>query len=137
MWFLSYLSRSLCGSICHHQRPHEYYEEYKQRAHDMDIKIEPNKFYGYVYDGIWAIALALHSVDQLVKSRGLRNSLTDFDYHQPVWANMIREALNQTMFLGVTVSLPSPFSHGYHGLHSLTIQSTNRYISHLPSPICP
>lgn len=87
----------------------------------MNIFIEENKFYGYVYDGIWAIALALHRVDYQLKYynklasmnkaklnselEGL-TSLLDFDYHKPIWVKLIRNALNKTRFSGVTVSVP-------------------------------
>lgn len=106
-------------SILNIQIAHEYSNEYKRRAQEMSISIEENKFYGYVYDGIWAIALALHRVDyqlkyynRLVESgqaklkpevEGL-HSLLDFDYHRPIWVKLIRNALNRTRFSGVTVS---------------------------------
>lgn len=86
----------------------------------MNISIDENKFYGYVYDGIWAIALALQQVDYKLKYynrlaaagkakldpaiRGL-HSLLDFDYHKPIWVKLIRNALNRTRFDGVTVSI--------------------------------
>lgn len=99
---------------------HEYSNEYKKRAQEMNIFIEENKFYGYVYDGIWAIALALHRVDYQLKyynrlaasGKGKLNpeveglqSLLDFDYHKPIWVKLIRNALNKTRFSGVTVSI--------------------------------
>jgi len=86
----------------------------------MNISIEENKFYGYVYDGIWAIALALDRVDNLLKHYNklqlegkvklkpeLKDigSLLDFEYHRPIWVKLIRDALNRTRFDGVTVSL--------------------------------
>lgn len=98
---------------------HEYSNEYRKRAEEMNISIEENKFYGYVYDGIWAIALALHRVDYQLKyynklaasGKGKLNpeleglqSLLDFDYHKPIWVKLIRNALNKTRFSGVTVS---------------------------------
>lgn len=98
---------------------HEYSDEYKRRAREMSISIEENKFYGYVYDGIWAIALALDRVDNLLKHynqlardgkvklkselEGI-TSLLDFEYHKPIWVKLIRDALNKTRFDGVTVS---------------------------------
>lgn len=109
---------------------HEYSNEYKRRAQEMNISIDENKFYGYVYDGIWAIALALHQVDYKLKyynrlaeaGRGKLNpeikglkSLLDFDYHKPIWVKLIRSALNRTKFDGVTVS----FTH--HLLISISI----------------
>lgn len=99
---------------------HEYSNEYKRRAHDLNISIDENKFYGYVYDGIWAIALALHKVDyqlkyynRLVEAGKAKmdpkldglTSLLDFDYHRPIWVELIRGALNRTRFHGVTVSV--------------------------------
>lgn len=85
----------------------------------MRIAIEENKFHGYVYDGIWAIALALNRVDFLLKHySGLAragkvklkpeldglSSLLDFEYHKPIWVKLMRDALNKTRFSGVTVS---------------------------------
>lgn len=98
---------------------HEYSSEYRRRVREMNITPRENKFYGYVYDGIWAIALALHRVDyqlkyynRLVESGQAKlnpefyglTSLLDFDYHKPVWVKLIRNALNKTLFDGVTVS---------------------------------
>lgn len=87
----------------------------------MNIDIEENnKFYGYVYDGVWAIALALNQVDYKLKAyqRRLHNasnkrldnngefdnltSLMDFEYHKPAWVKLIRNALNKIRFNGVT-----------------------------------
>lgn len=85
--------------------------------------LEENKFYGYVYDGIWAIALALDLVDRHLaemhrrhKSGSVRlnaevkslRSLDDFDYSKPIWARLIRAALTKTNFAGVTVSILAP-----------------------------
>lgn len=98
---------------------HEYLNEYQRRAREMNISIEENKFYGYVYDGIWAIALALNRVDTLLRfyNKLARqgkvklkpefeniHSLLDFEYHKPIWVQLIRDALNATRFEGVTVS---------------------------------
>lgn len=99
------------------QMAHEYLDEYRRRAREMNISIAENKFYGYVYDGIWAIALALNRVDTLLKhynqlAREGRvklkpelasiGSLLDFEYHQSIWVKLIRDALNKTRFSGVT-----------------------------------
>lgn len=96
---------------------HEYSDAYKRRAREMNVATEENKFYGYVYDGIWAIALALKRVDNQLKlyNRLARagkvklrqelegvESLLDFDYHKPIWVKLIQDALNRTRFSGVT-----------------------------------
>ncbi|KAG9510364.1 Gamma-aminobutyric acid type B receptor subunit 2, partial [Fragariocoptes setiger] len=83
-------------------KAHEYFSEYKKRSEEMNVNIVPNKFYGYVYDGVWAIALALNSVDYRIKQQKSSKSLLDFDYRQPSWAHLIRSALNKTKFPGVT-----------------------------------
>lgn len=97
----------------------EFSEEYRRRTQEMGINFEENIFYGYVYDGIWAIALALNRVDYQLKffqelkrlnrvrlSKEIEDlhSLNDFDYSKPIWAKLIRSALSKTRFDGVTVS---------------------------------
>lgn len=91
----------------------------------MRIAIEENKFHGYVYDGIWAIALALDRVDYMLRHYrrskykeqirpelvGLK-SILDFEYHKPIWVDLIKHSLNKTRFNGVTVSIVDT-SHRY------------------------
>lgn len=55
---------------------------------------------GYTYDGIWAVAMAIQYVSQK-KDQFLQN----FQYHTKEWENIFLEALGNTSFEGVTVSL--------------------------------
>nr|XP_046912763.1 uncharacterized protein LOC124493702 [Dermatophagoides farinae] len=63
---------------------------------------EYSRFHGYAYDGIWTIALAIQAVEK--KLRQINSPLTfeDFHYRDPFWAQLFREALNETDFIGVT-----------------------------------
>lgn len=100
---------------------HEYSREYQRRIEGLQIDFKENKFYGYVYDGVWAIALALNRVDEQIRLfrrleaagkvgrlkpelAGIK-SLKDFHYSKPIWARLIRSALNRTRFDGVTVGV--------------------------------
>ncbi|XP_022240453.1 gamma-aminobutyric acid type B receptor subunit 2-like [Limulus polyphemus] len=61
-----------------------------------------SRFHGYAYDGIWAIALAMQKVRQKLMSEKSGKSLEMFEYKDPMWVHLFREALNKTSFLGVT-----------------------------------
>lgn len=55
-----------------------------------------SKFHGYAYDGVWVVARALH---QIIEQNGGNYSLSDFQ------GERLHAALNDTNFLGVTVSV--------------------------------
>lgn len=61
---------------------------------------EYSRFHGYTYDGIWAAALAIQYVAE--KREDL---LTHFDYRVKDWESIFLEALRNTSFEGVTVSI--------------------------------
>lgn len=65
---------------------------------------EYSRFHGYAYDGIWAIALAIQTVERKLRMRNSHRTIEDFHYRDPFWAQLFREALNETDFDGVTVS---------------------------------
>lgn len=66
---------------------------------------EYSRFHGYAYDGIWAIAFAIESVRKKLRMMDSHLTIEDFQYRDPFWAQLFREALNETNFIGVTVSL--------------------------------
>ncbi|XP_054162297.1 gamma-aminobutyric acid type B receptor subunit 2-like [Oppia nitens] len=76
---------------------YEYEAEYSRMR-----KQEYSRYHGYAYDGIWAIALAIRSVHEKLKSMKSGLTLKDFTYREPFWAQLFREALNETQFNGVT-----------------------------------
>lgn len=76
---------------------------YKSEYDRVRLK-EYSRFHGYAYDGIWAIALAIQTVDKKLRMRNSHRTIEDFHYRDPFWAQLFREALNETDFDGVTVS---------------------------------
>ncbi|GFY44345.1 gamma-aminobutyric acid type B receptor subunit 2 [Trichonephila inaurata madagascariensis] len=73
----------------------EYASQYDKRR-----EREYSRFHGYAYDGIWAIALAIQSVAQKLKAKG--RHLKEFQYRDPFWGQLFRDAFNETSFTGVT-----------------------------------
>ncbi|CAG2111205.1 unnamed protein product, partial [Medioppia subpectinata] len=63
---------------------------------------EYSRFHGYAYDGIWAIAFAVRSVHEKLRSMSSSLTLKDFRYRDTFWAQLFKEALNETQFNGVT-----------------------------------
>lgn len=61
---------------------------------------EYSRFHGYTYDGIWAAALAIEYVAGKKK-----NALEMFNYRDDDWEKVFLEALRNTSFEGVTVSV--------------------------------
>lgn len=68
---------------------------------------EYSRFHGYAYDGIWAIALALHNISKYFPSSSStpprsHSILKNFRYHDDGWENAFLSALQDTYFIGVT-----------------------------------
>ncbi|XP_076371386.1 gamma-aminobutyric acid type B receptor subunit 2-like isoform X2 [Tachypleus tridentatus] len=61
-----------------------------------------SRFHGYAYDGIWAIALAIQKVGDMLISEESSRGFETFKYKDPTWARMFRKAFKKTSFLGVT-----------------------------------
>lgn len=78
---------------------------------------EYSRFHGYAYDGIWAIALAIQSVNKKLRMKNLHLTIENFQYRDPFWAELFKEALNETSFDGVTVGCLS-FTREYGALPS-------------------
>ena len=70
--------------------------EYRRRFERRTSYRSYSKFHGYAYDAVWTIALA---VDSVIADRGGRYDAGDFR-----GGSRLHAALNQTDFLGVTVS---------------------------------
>ncbi|XP_022238713.1 gamma-aminobutyric acid type B receptor subunit 2-like, partial [Limulus polyphemus] len=75
----------------------EYDAQYKQHYSRGN-----NRFHGYAYDGIWVIALAIQMVKRKLLVTGSSKTLEMFEYRDPFWGNLFREAFNKTSFTGVT-----------------------------------
>ena len=60
--------------------------------------------YGYVYDAVWTIALALNSSISILEDRGL-GRLEDFTYDSVEMADVFTEAVANVSFEGISVSM--------------------------------
>ena len=85
-------------------------EQFKQ---DLDakstlgtVKTDVPLGFGYVYDAVWTIALALNSSISILKERGL-GRLEDFTYENVEIAEVFTEAVANVLFQGITVSSKS------------------------------
>jgi len=79
------------------QTAEQYRRQYERRTSDSGGSY--SKFHGYAYDAVWTIALAVNSI---VVDRGGRYKAEDFR-----GGDRLHAALNDTNFLGVTVSVAS------------------------------
>lgn len=82
------------------QTPDEYQVEYDSRR-----GTEYSRFHGYSYDGIWAVALAIQHVSRRIRHYRRNQTVADFKYRDPLWEKLFLEALKNTSFEGVTVSI--------------------------------
>lgn len=75
----------------------DYHVEYDRRR-----GLEYSRFHGYTYDGIWAMALAIQTVAQRVKSKYKEKTVQDFKYRDKEWEALFLDALSNVTFEGVT-----------------------------------
>lgn len=87
------------------QTPQQYEEEYDQRRGN----VEPSKFHGFAYDGIWVIAKTLQQAMKILNATNRNQKIEDFNYTNKELGKIFLDAMNQTSFFGVTVSLPNFF----------------------------
>ena len=66
--------------------------------------------FGYVYDAMWTIALALNSSISILEDRGL-GRLEDFTYDSVEMADVFTEAVANVSFEGISVSYDLPHSN--------------------------
>ena len=86
----------------------------EQFQNDLDAKnllgaVKTDIFlnYGYVYDAVWTIALALNSSISTLEERGL-GRLEDFTYDSVEIADVFTEAVLNVSFQGISVSCRDP-----------------------------
>ena len=68
-----------------------------------DVKTDIFLNYGYVYDAVWTIALALNSSISILEERGL-GRLEDFTHDSVEIADVFTEAVLNVSFQGISVS---------------------------------
>jgi len=86
-----------------------------------------SKFHGYAYDAVWAIALA---VDSVVAERRGRYDAADFRGA----GCLLHAALNQTDFVGVTVSRLNVTSHHAVLSGQLVVSGALHTADNVPAP---
>ncbi|XP_062986284.1 gamma-aminobutyric acid type B receptor subunit 2 isoform X1 [Elgaria multicarinata webbii] len=78
--------------------PQQYEEEYDQRRGN----VEPSKFHGFAYDGIWVIAKTLQQAMKILNATNKNQKIEDFNYTNKELGKIFLDAMNQTSFFGVT-----------------------------------
>uniref|UniRef100_A0A8C6X1J6 Gamma-aminobutyric acid type B receptor subunit 2 n=2 Tax=Elapidae TaxID=8602 RepID=A0A8C6X1J6_NAJNA len=78
--------------------PQQYEEEYDQRRGN----VEPSKFHGFAYDGIWVIAKTLQQAMKILNATNRNQKIEDFNYTNKELGKIFLDAMNQTSFFGVT-----------------------------------
>ncbi|XP_041423570.1 gamma-aminobutyric acid type B receptor subunit 2 [Xenopus laevis] len=78
--------------------PQQYEKEYNEKR----AGVEPSKFHGYAYDGIWVIAKTLHRALEYLYSSKQRQRIQDFNYTDHKLGKIFLDAMNETNFFGVT-----------------------------------
>lgn len=82
------------------QTPQEFQKEYEQLCNQKEVK--SSRFHGFAYDGIWVVTTALARVMEAVSHNEKYHNYTVSDEELSL---MLVEAMSQTTFLGVTVSI--------------------------------
>ena len=89
-------------------------EQFKQ---DLEVKkgsgtVETDVFhgfgFGFVYDAVWTIALAMNSSISTLEEKSL-GKIEDFTYDSAEIADVFTEAIANLSFQGITVSLPNGY----------------------------
>ncbi|XP_042320856.1 LOW QUALITY PROTEIN: gamma-aminobutyric acid type B receptor subunit 2 [Sceloporus undulatus] len=78
--------------------PQQYEKEYDQRRGN----VEPSKFHGFAYDGIWVIAKTLQQAMKILNATNKNQKIEDFNYTNKDLGKIFLDAMNQTSFFGVT-----------------------------------
>lgn len=82
------------------QTPQQYEKEYDERRGN----VEPSKFHGFAYDGIWVIAKTLQQAMKQLNATNKHQKIEDFNYTNKELGKIFLDAMNETNFFGVTVS---------------------------------
>ncbi|XP_053099844.1 gamma-aminobutyric acid type B receptor subunit 2 isoform X2 [Hemicordylus capensis] len=78
--------------------PQQYEKEYDERRGN----VEPSKFHGFAYDGIWVIAKTLQQAMKQLNATNKHQKIEDFNYTNKELGKIFLDAMNETNFFGVT-----------------------------------
>lgn len=90
-------------ALFHVQTPQEYEREYTREREQKGV--EPSKFHGFAYDGIWVIAKTLSRVMEQVRQKQRHNIFHNMTMDDREVGKLVLDVMNETNFFGVTVSL--------------------------------
>ena len=65
---------------------------------------------GFAYDAMWTIATALNRSEEYLKKMKPSLSIKNFTYMSKAMTELFKNAINETNFIGVTVSIITPIS---------------------------
>lgn len=82
------------------QSPGQFLSDYKRKIAGHNYTSQ--NFAPYGYDSVWVIAHALRTADNILRNQGL--TLLNFSYENPLVGDVILEAVNHSMFTGITVN---------------------------------
>lgn len=91
------------------QTPREYEREYSKGI--LQKGVEPSKFHGFAYDGIWVIAKTLTRVRELLRAKQRQTSHHNFTIDDHEVGKMVLDVMNETNFYGVTVRIGYRYKH--------------------------
>ncbi|XP_061521280.1 gamma-aminobutyric acid type B receptor subunit 2 isoform X1 [Phycodurus eques] len=80
--------------------PKEYEREYSRELRQKGV--EPSKFHGFAYDGIWVIAKTLTRVMDLLRVKQRQSGHRNFTVDDHEVGKMVLDVMNETNFFGVT-----------------------------------
>ena len=106
MYVIVRLNGCVCVCSCMHvcvcvsQTPQEYEREYTKEREQKGV--EPSKFHGFAYDGIWVIAKTLTRVMELLRHKERHEH--NFTVDDREVGRLVLDVMNETNFFGVTVS---------------------------------
>ncbi|KAJ7991786.1 hypothetical protein DPEC_G00287480 [Dallia pectoralis] len=80
--------------------PREYEMEYSKVLRQKGV--EPSKYHGFAYDGIWVIAKTLTRVMDLLKQKESQDMYQNFTVDDREVGKMVLDVMNETNFYGVT-----------------------------------
>ena len=84
------------------QNVSQFMQDLHVKTSKETVKLDIYLNYGYVYDAVWTIALALNSSISILEERGL-GRLEDFTYESVEMADVFTEAIANVSFEGISV----------------------------------
>ncbi|XP_071001497.1 gamma-aminobutyric acid type B receptor subunit 2-like, partial [Oncorhynchus clarkii lewisi] len=92
--------KGISGRIDTLETPKEYEREYSKELQQKGV--EPSKYHGFAYDGIWVIAKTLTRVMDLLQHKERQDMYHNFTVDDREVGRLVLDVMNETNFYGVT-----------------------------------